>query len=110
MFQIILCDLLTLYYCNETMLILQAYDDEPYALLSDVPTYNTDGALLFSNVNIHDVQCLAVYSCRGRRGRWILPIWLEEVCYCGCNRTLPLAYREKDFIKKSIYRRFFAFL
>lgn len=46
--------------------------------------------IVFADVNLHDVQRLAVPGCCHWSRRRILYVWLEEIRHRGCDRALSL--------------------
>lgn len=62
------------------------------AFLSNASTYRANSSVLFLDVDLHDVQCLAMLrrgvGCRHR----LFSIRVEKVSNRRRNRTLPLAF------------------
>lgn len=76
--------------------MLQTNDAESDALLSNLPAHHSDGSELLSDVDFHDVQCMAVCSSCFRSGSRLFPVRLEEIRYRGRHRTLSLTKLNKN--------------
>lgn len=80
----------------------QAHDVEQNAFIPNIPSHDPDGAFLFSHVDIHDIQHLAVHSCSDRSRHRLFSVRLEEIGDCRCYRTLSLIFgQRRAFLQKN---------
>ncbi|RXG70906.1 hypothetical protein Avbf_01528 [Armadillidium vulgare] len=66
---------------------------EPKSPDTNAASHHSVHNIVLSYVNIHDIQCMAMFSLNPRGWSRIFLIWMEEICRRRRDRTLSLTNR-----------------